>query len=142
VSGEFWWPPVGSYLAATGDFLLAAVNASSGPCPIWEIRWVVEEKWRLGLDMVDEMVGWGLRPPLMVADAGYSDAAEFRQGLEDRDIPYVVHVASTATAYPQETDRGAPTDSGLDDAHRATTATTRLLSRPWPWPPALTRYGT
>jgi SRSO17 transposase len=70
------------------------------------------EKWRLGLDMVDEMIGWGLRPPLLVADAGYGDTGEFRQGLEDRDIPYVVQVPSSVTAYPQATDRTAPPYSG------------------------------
>jgi SRSO17 transposase len=58
------------------------------------------EKWRLGLDMVDELIGWGLRPPLLVADAGYGEAGEVRQSLEERDIPYVVQVASTVTAYP------------------------------------------
>lgn len=70
------------------------------------------EKWRLGLDMIDEMSGWGLRPPLLVADAGYGEIGEFRQGLEDRDIPYVVQVASTVTAYPPPTQRSAPPYSG------------------------------
>ncbi len=30
------------------------------------------EKWRLALDMIDEMADWGLRSPLGVADAGYA----------------------------------------------------------------------
>lgn len=34
------------------------------------------EKWRLGLDMIDEVIGWGLRAPLIVADAGYGDEAK------------------------------------------------------------------
>jgi SRSO17 transposase len=62
--------------------------------------------------MIDEVIVWGLQPPLLVADAGYGDAGEFRQGMEDRDIPYVVQVASTATAYPQATQRSAPSYSG------------------------------
>jgi SRSO17 transposase len=66
------------------------------------------EKWRLGLDMIDEMIGWGLTPPLLVADAGYGEIGAFRQGLEDRDIRYVVQVASTVTAYPESTQRTAP----------------------------------
>lgn len=35
----------------------------------------------------------------VVADAGYGDAAEFRQGLTERTIPYVLAVTATATAY-------------------------------------------
>ena len=58
------------------------------------------------------MIAWGLRPPLLVADAGYGDAGEFRQGLEERDIPYLVQVASTATAYPHATQRSAPPYGG------------------------------
>lgn len=70
------------------------------------------EKWRLGLDMIDEMIGWGLRPPLLVADAGYGEIGEFRQGLEERDIPYVVQVSSTVTAYRHTTQRSAPAYQG------------------------------
>jgi SRSO17 transposase len=70
------------------------------------------EKWRLALDMLDEMTGWGLRAPLAVADAGYGDVGEFRQGLEDRGVPYVVQVASTVTAYTEDTERTAPPYSG------------------------------
>jgi SRSO17 transposase len=70
------------------------------------------EKWRLGLDMIDEMIDWGMRPPLLVADAGYGEVGEFRQGLEDRDIPYVVQIACTVSAYPQATERSALPYSG------------------------------
>jgi SRSO17 transposase len=41
-------------------------------------------KWQLVLDMVDELDAWGLRPPVLVADAGYGEVGEFRQGLDDR----------------------------------------------------------
>jgi SRSO17 transposase len=44
-------------------------------------------KWQLVLDMVDELDQWGLRPPVLVADAGYGEVGEFRQGLDDRQIP-------------------------------------------------------
>ena len=36
----------------------------------------------------------------MVADSGYGDAAEFRLGLDQRGLSYVVAVDPTATAYP------------------------------------------
>jgi SRSO17 transposase len=62
-------------------------------------------KWRLALAMIDELLGWGLRPSVLVADAGYGDAGEFRQALADRDIDYAVQVAHTVTAYPLEVER-------------------------------------
>src|ERR1700754_1668627 len=43
------------------------------------------EKWRLALDMIDEVTrDWGLPPRPVVADAGYGDATEFRLGLTER----------------------------------------------------------
>jgi SRSO17 transposase len=60
-------------------------------------------KWRLVLDMVDELDQWGLRPPVLVADAGYGEVGEFRQGLDDRDIRYVVQVKADTSAYPEQT---------------------------------------
>src|SRR3954452_15096144 len=50
------------------------------------------EKWRLALEMIDELDAWGLRPPLVGADAGYGEITAFRQGLDERQIPYVVQV--------------------------------------------------
>src|ERR1035441_971781 len=51
-------------------------------------------KWRLALEMIDEVRGWGLADRIVVADAGYGDATEFRDGLEARKLPYVVGVSS------------------------------------------------
>jgi SRSO17 transposase len=58
-------------------------------------------KWQLVLDMLDELAGWDLRPPVLVADAGYGEVGEFRGGLEDRQISYVVQVKADTSAYPQ-----------------------------------------
>jgi SRSO17 transposase len=64
------------------------------------------EKWRLALDMLDEMAGggeqagWAL-PKLPVAgDSGYGDSTEFRLGLTERGFAYVLEVEPTATAQP------------------------------------------
>ncbi|ONH60487.1 DDE endonuclease [Frankia sp. CcI49] len=57
------------------------------------------EKWRLALDMLDEVRGWGAPARPVLADAGYGDSAEFRQGLTDRNLVYVVGVTHTATAH-------------------------------------------
>jgi SRSO17 transposase len=58
-------------------------------------------KWQLVLDMVDELSTWGLVPPVLVADAGYGEVGEFRQGLDDREIGYVVQVKADTSAYPE-----------------------------------------
>jgi SRSO17 transposase len=58
-------------------------------------------KWQLALDMVDELGGWGLSPPVVVADAGYGESGELRLGLEARGLAYVVQVKATTSAYPE-----------------------------------------
>jgi SRSO17 transposase len=60
------------------------------------------EKWRLALDMIDELAGWGLAPPVMVADAGYGDIAEFRDGLSARGRTWVVQVQGVLSAHPED----------------------------------------
>src|SRR3954467_259802 len=58
------------------------------------------EKWRLALEMVDELAGWGLAPPVVVADAGYGDIAAFRDGLTARGRAWVVQVQGVLSAHP------------------------------------------
>jgi SRSO17 transposase len=59
-------------------------------------------KWLMALQMLDELARWGLRPPILVADAGYGQVAEFREGLTDRDIRYAVATTSSTTVQPGE----------------------------------------
>lgn len=56
------------------------------------------EKWLPALDIVDELADWGMVPPVVVADAGYGQNADFRAALEDRGLPYVMAVRSNVTA--------------------------------------------
>jgi SRSO17 transposase len=58
-------------------------------------------KWQLVLDMLDELGGWGLHPPVVVADAGYGESGELRLHLEARGLAYVVQVKATTSAYPE-----------------------------------------
>jgi SRSO17 transposase len=67
------------------------------------------EKWRLALEMIDEMTGWGVLDrvtgtggarPVAVADAGYGDNTMFRLGLADRGFAYVVAVNGSTSAHP------------------------------------------
>jgi SRSO17 transposase len=68
------------------------------------------EKWRLALEMIDEMTGPGGRGvleqitaaggarPVVTADAGYGDNTVFRRELADRGWRYVVAVKGTTSA--------------------------------------------
>jgi SRSO17 transposase len=59
------------------------------------------EKWRLALDMLDEMIdGWGLPKLPVAADSGYGDCTLFRLGLSERGLHYAVQVDPDATAHP------------------------------------------
>jgi len=60
-------------------------------------------KWQLALDMLDELAGWGLVPPVVLADGAYGEVGEFRLGLEARGLAYVVQVPGTLSAYPADT---------------------------------------
>ena len=69
------------------------------------------EKWRLALEMIDEMTGpggWGVLEqitaacggrPVVAADAGDGDNTTFRLELETRGWQYVVAVRGTTSAY-------------------------------------------
>jgi SRSO17 transposase len=60
------------------------------------------QKWRLALDMLDQMTGdWGLPELPVAADAGYGDTTEFRFGLEQRGLRYVVAVKETTSAHAE-----------------------------------------
>jgi len=69
------------------------------------------EKWRLALDMIEDMTGpggWGVLDlvtaaggarPVVAADIGYGDNALFRQQLTDRGWQYAVAVKGSTTAH-------------------------------------------
>src|SRR4051812_30181833 len=60
------------------------------------------QKWRLAREMLEELAGWQLAPPVVVADAGYGDNAEFREGLTARGRAYVVQVSGDLTAHAED----------------------------------------
>ena len=60
------------------------------------------EKWRLALEMLDELREWGLAAPPVVADAGYGDITAFRAALEERKLAYLVEVRAATSAYAPE----------------------------------------
>ena len=72
------------------------------------------EKWRLALEMIEEMTGpggWGVLEeitaaggarPVVAADAGYGDNTAFRLELAARGWQYAVAVKGTTSAYPHD----------------------------------------
>jgi len=71
------------------------------------------EKWRLALDMLDEITGtWGLPDRPVAADAGYGDTTAFRLGLDDRGLRYVVAVKATTSAHPGDAEPVRPSCNG------------------------------
>lgn len=62
-------------------------------------------KWQLALEMLDELCGWGLDGRPVLADAADGDIADFRLGLEQRKLDYVVQVKGATSAYAAEVQR-------------------------------------
>jgi SRSO17 transposase len=57
-------------------------------------------KWQLALELLEELIAWGLERRVVQADGGYGDITAFRLGLEDRELEYVVQVKATTSAQP------------------------------------------
>jgi SRSO17 transposase len=60
------------------------------------------EKWRLALEIIDELIAWGLDRQVVQADGAYGDITEFRLGLEQRELGYVVQVKGATSARPAD----------------------------------------
>jgi SRSO17 transposase len=56
-------------------------------------------KWQIALEQLDAALAAGVRRHLMLADAGYGDATEFRSGIEERGLHYVVGVSGVPTIW-------------------------------------------
>jgi SRSO17 transposase len=69
-------------------------------------------KWELALDILDELLGWGLERRVVQADGGYGDVTAFRVGLEERDLEYVVQVKGATSAQPADAVPVTPVYSG------------------------------
>jgi SRSO17 transposase len=70
------------------------------------------EKWRLALEMIDELIVWGIKPPAILGDGAYGDITEFRQGLERRGLSYVLDVKGGTSAYREDVHRERPDYQG------------------------------
>jgi len=62
-----------------------------------------QPKWKLALDMIDELRDWGISVPPLLGDAAYGDVTELRMGLEKRGLQYVLDVKGTTSAVSADT---------------------------------------
>ena len=65
-----------------------------------ELRHVA--KWQLALEIIDQLLEWGLARRVVQADGGYGDITAFRTGLEERELEYVVQVKGVTSAQPAD----------------------------------------
>ena len=69
-------------------------------------------KWQLALEIIDQLIEWGLPRQVVQADGGYGDSTLFRTGLEDRGLEYVVQVKGVTSAQPADAVPVAPEYQG------------------------------
>lgn len=60
-----------------------------------------KSKIELAFDLIDEALSWDVPLGVMVSDSFYGKAQEFRQGLIDRKMSYVVEVSSKNAVYEE-----------------------------------------
>jgi SRSO17 transposase len=77
---------------------------------------VFKKKWELALDLIDQVRGWRVPDRIVLADAGYGEATEFRKALEERGLRYAVGISPQVGVWskaprievPAYSGRGAP----------------------------------
>jgi SRSO17 transposase len=70
------------------------------------------EKWRLALDILDDLSAWGLAPRVVLADAAYGTNAAFRGELTEHGLGYVQSVRADVTAHSFDAVPEAPARKG------------------------------
>ena len=69
-------------------------------------------KGELALELIDHLLGWGLRRQPILADAGYGNNHEFRQGLANRQLSYALGVESSTVVWDKPPQRLQPRRRG------------------------------
>jgi SRSO17 transposase len=94
-----------------------------------------EEKWRLALGQIDQMLADDLPPAPVVADAGYGSNTEFREGLTRRGLAYAVGIMRDTTVWPPGQGPITPSPSGGPVGPPSVCAVILLIGRcrsePW-----------
>lgn len=68
-------------------------------------------KWQIALKLIDTALIWGIRKRPVLADAGYGEVPEFREGLTQRGLPYVVGIPGNHLIWPPGSDPHPPKPS-------------------------------
>ena len=71
-------------------------------------------KWQIALDLIDQALGFGVSCRPVLADAGYGEITEFREGLTQRGLTYVVGVPNNHLIWPPGTNPKPP----MRDPHK------------------------
>jgi len=58
------------------------------------------KKWEISLAQMDAAIAWGLPRRVVLADAGYGDITEYREGLGARELDYVVGINGVQVLWP------------------------------------------
>lgn len=62
---------------------------------------IFKKKWELALEMLDDVVKWGVSRRPVLVDGAYGDVLAFRKGLRRRRFKYVVRVSHDLVAFAQ-----------------------------------------
>lgn len=65
-------------------------------------------KWQIALNVIDLTLGFGIARRPVLADAGYGESVEFRDGLMQRGLLYVVGVPNNHLIWPPGTNPRPP----------------------------------
>ncbi len=98
-------------------------------------------KPELALELIDQLLAWGLRRQPVLADAGYGNNGKFRAALARRGLQYMVGVEATTTVWAQP---ASPLPAHQPSAHDQPLAW-RELARALPppaWHSVTWRQGT
>lgn len=84
-------------------------------------------KWEISLAQIDKALEWGVRRHIVLADAGYGEVGEYRDGLTKRGLRYLVGVSGVPVLWSPESNprilprqpgaRGSLSTRYRDDAH-------------------------
>jgi SRSO17 transposase len=67
-----------------------------------------QPKWKIALAQIDRALAAGVRKHVGLADSAYGDVGEFREGLTERGLPYVVGVKGEPIVWPPESRPAVP----------------------------------
>jgi SRSO17 transposase len=65
-------------------------------------------KWEIALQQIDAALSWGLRRHVVLADAGYGEATEFRDELNRRGLSYLVGISGEPVVWAPDSDPQIP----------------------------------